>query len=166
MIAHTTRIIPVCLLGILLWLVVTIIMVFIRVLSALMWFLVRPLPVVTLGLALYTWSSERSEHNSLSFSHRRQLDWQANWRIDINFILLSSLPNMKINWLDTVKVEWSDWKIYDRQPCLIFWRVMGYLAPTINFNQWKRSERYSRRRFTQEKAENSDFIRKRSTQDA
>ena len=66
--------------------------------------------------------------------------------------------------LPTEKVTWSDWKIYDRQPCLIFGRVMGYLAPTINFNQGKRSERFSRRWFTQEKAENSDFIRKYSTQ--
>ena len=78
------------------------------------------------------------------------------------FVILSTTKTKTMAYMNLPKEEvvWSDGKIYERQPCLTFGRVMGYLAPTINFNKWKLSERFSRARFTQEAAENSAFIKK------
>lgn len=51
-------------------------------------------------------------------------------------------------------------KVIDRTPCQIYTRVMGYLRPTSAYNIWKKSEFYSRKWFTEQKAANSEFIRK------
>lgn len=40
----------------------------------------------------------------------------------------------------------------ERTKCLIFTRVMGYLAPTMRYNKGKLSEFMSRRYFSKEKA--------------
>jgi hypothetical protein len=65
--------------------------------------------------------------------------------------------------MDTrVQVTWSDGKIYLRQPCQLFTRVMGYLRPVSHYNIWKKSEFYSRKYFTEQKIANSEFIRKYS----
>lgn len=61
---------------------------------------------------------------------------------------------------ETVKVLWSDWKEYDRTPCQVFTRVMGYLRPVDWYNIWKKSEFYSRKYFNERKTDNSEFIRK------
>lgn len=47
-----------------------------------------------------------------------------------------------------------------RTPCEVFCRVMGYIRPVSNYNQWKKSEFYSRKYFSENKVDNSDFIRK------
>lgn len=68
--------------------------------------------------------------------------------------------------VETVPVLGSDWKIYNRMPCETWGRVMGYLRPVSWYNIWKKSERYSRTFFTEEKVNNSEFIRKYATQNA
>ena len=65
--------------------------------------------------------------------------------------------------IEKVEVLWSDWKTYMRTPCEIYLRVMGYLRPLSGFNIWKRSEAMSRKYFTEEKINNSEFIRKWSS---
>lgn len=61
---------------------------------------------------------------------------------------------------ETVKVLWSDWKEYDRTPCQVFSRCMGYIRPVENYNLGKKSEFYSRKNFLENKIDNSEFIRK------
>lgn len=51
-----------------------------------------------------------------------------------------------------------------RTPCQIYTRVMGYIRPVSWYNIWKKSEFYWRKYFDQMKIDNSDFIRKYSTQ--
>lgn len=62
--------------------------------------------------------------------------------------------------IETVKVMWSDWKIYERTPVETYNRVMWYLRPVSGYNIWKKSEFYSRKYFDEDKVSNSDFIRK------
>jgi hypothetical protein len=50
-----------------------------------------------------------------------------------------------------------------RTPCQVYTRVMGYLRPVSAFNVWKKSEFYSRKYFTEETTNNSEFVRKFST---
>lgn len=47
-----------------------------------------------------------------------------------------------------------------RTPCEVFTRVMGYIRPVSQYNIWKKSEFYWRQYFTEDKVDNSDFIRK------
>ena len=47
-----------------------------------------------------------------------------------------------------------------RTPCEIYCRVMGYIRPVSNYNEWKKSEFYSRRYFDEKKVDNSEFLRK------
>ena len=61
---------------------------------------------------------------------------------------------------EPVEFTGNDWKIYKRQPCEIYTRVMGYIRPASGYNPGKKSEFYSRRYFEESKADNSDFIRK------
>ena len=68
--------------------------------------------------------------------------------------------------IETVEVMWSDWKTYQRTPCEVYTRVMGYIRPFSWYNEGKKSEFASRKYFTEDKIDNSDFIRKYSTQDA
>lgn len=70
---------------------------------------------------------------------------------------------MKINWLDPVKIEWSDGKIYNRQPCTIYARPMWYIAPVQNFNKGKLSEFKERVYFKEDKVDNSPFLRRWTT---
>lgn len=42
----------------------------------------------------------------------------------------------------------------ERQPCEVWTRVMGYHRPVESFNKGKKSEFYSRKCFTEEKAIN------------
>jgi len=41
----------------------------------------------------------------------------------------------------------NDWKEYIRQKVECFTRVMGYCRPVSQFNNWKKSEFYSRKYF-------------------
>ncbi len=68
--------------------------------------------------------------------------------------------------IQTEKVLWSDWKIYERTKCDIRTRVMGYIRPVSGYNQGKKSEFYGRKNFEESKIDNSDFIRKFWKQDA
>ena len=43
----------------------------------------------------------------------------------------------------------KDWKEIQRTKCQVFTRVMGYLRPVSAFNIGKKSEFYSRKRFTE-----------------
>lgn len=52
----------------------------------------------------------------------------------------------------------------ERTPCQIYTRVMGYIRPVDGYNLWKKSEFYGRKYFDENKIDNSDFIRKYSTQ--
>lgn len=80
---------------------------------------------------------------------------------DINQKLFYNLPHYPMTKkYETVKVMWSDWKEYERTPCEIYLRVMGYLRPLSGFNIWKRSEAMSRTYFTEERVNNSSFIKK------
>lgn len=72
----------------------------------------------------------------------------------------------KIQDVELVETIWSDWKTYFRTPCQTFTRVMWYLRPVEWYNIGKKSEFYSRKYFDENKVNNSDFIRKYSTQDA
>lgn len=62
--------------------------------------------------------------------------------------------------VEKVKVMWSDWKIYERTPCEIYTRVMGYIRPVSAYGIGKKGEMYSRKYFLENKVDNSDFIRK------
>ena len=62
--------------------------------------------------------------------------------------------------IQTEKVLWSDWKIYERTKCDIRTRVMGYIRPVSGYNPWKKSEFYGRVNFQEGKIDNSPFIRK------
>lgn len=62
--------------------------------------------------------------------------------------------------IEKVKVIWSDWKEYERTPCEIYWRVMGFIRPVSAFNLWKKSEWYSRTAFSEDKVNNSQFLAK------
>ncbi len=66
--------------------------------------------------------------------------------------------------IEKVEVLWSDWKTYMRTPCECYTRVMGYLRPVNWYNIGKKSEFYSRKYFDEKKLDNSEFIRKFSTQ--
>lgn len=72
----------------------------------------------------------------------------------------------KIQDVELVECKWADWKIYFRTPCQTFTRVMWYLRPVEWYNIWKKSEFYSRKYFDESKVNNSDFIRKYSTNNA
>lgn len=48
---------------------------------------------------------------------------------------------------DKKTVVWADWNEYDRQPCIIMSRCMGYYAPVFQFNIGKKAEFYSRKYF-------------------
>lgn len=54
----------------------------------------------------------------------------------------------------------KDWKEVKRTECLIYTRVMWYLSPTYRYNLGKKSEFFSRKYFSQLKAENHDFNKK------
>lgn len=47
-----------------------------------------------------------------------------------------------------------------RTPCEVYTRVMWYLRPVSQYNIWKKSEFYSRKYFSENKVDNSAFIRK------
>lgn len=47
-----------------------------------------------------------------------------------------------------------------RTPCEVRTRVMGYLRPVSHYNTGKKSEFYSRKYFTLDKINNSEFIKK------
>ena len=47
-----------------------------------------------------------------------------------------------------------------RTPCETWCRVMGYLRPVSHYNLGKKSEFYSRKYFTLDKINNSEFIKK------
>lgn len=64
--------------------------------------------------------------------------------------------------IEKVKTIWSDWKIYERTPCEVYTRVMGYIRPFSWYNPGKKSEFASRKYFLENKTDNSAFIRKRS----
>lgn len=49
-----------------------------------------------------------------------------------------------------------------RTPCEIYTRVMGYIRPVSAYNEWKKSEFYSRKYFDSKKVDNSEFISKYS----
>ena len=63
--------------------------------------------------------------------------------------------------IETVPVMGTDWKTYNRVPCEVYTRVMGYLRPVSWYNIGKRSEFYSRKYFNEHAVDNSAFIRKR-----
>lgn len=46
----------------------------------------------------------------------------------------------------------------ERTKCLIYTRVMWYLSPTYRYNVGKKSEFYSRKYFSKEKAGNHNYI--------
>lgn len=50
-----------------------------------------------------------------------------------------------------------------RTPCEVYTRVMGYIRPVSGYNPGKRSEFYGRKYFEESKVDNSEFIRKFST---
>lgn len=62
--------------------------------------------------------------------------------------------------IETVEVMWSDWKVYQRTKCEVWTRVMWYIRPVSGFNEWKKSEFYSRTAFDENKIDNSAFTRK------
>lgn len=57
--------------------------------------------------------------------------------------------------MTVVKIE--DVKLNDaeRQPCEVWTRVMGYLRPVSEFNKGKKSEFYTRKYFSETKAQAS-----------
>lgn len=61
---------------------------------------------------------------------------------------------------EKVKVMWSDWKIYERTPCEVYTRVMWYIRPFSWYNEGKKSEFASRKYFTEDKINNSEFLKK------
>lgn len=62
--------------------------------------------------------------------------------------------------IQTEKVLWSDWKTYERTPCVVYARPMGYIAPVQNFNKGKLSEFRERVYFEENKVDNSPFLKK------
>ena len=52
----------------------------------------------------------------------------------------------------------KEWKEIKRQPVDCYTRVMWYYRPCKYFNQWKKSEFYSRKYFDYWKTMNSKFI--------
>lgn len=52
----------------------------------------------------------------------------------------------------------------ERTPCTVWTRVMGYIRPVEWYNPWKKSEFYWRKYFEESKIDNSEFIRKYSTE--
>lgn len=50
-----------------------------------------------------------------------------------------------------------------RQKCEVYTRVMGYHRPVSQFNEWKKSEYYSRTYFMEWKTCNSKFVDEFST---
>lgn len=62
--------------------------------------------------------------------------------------------------VEKVKVMWSDWKIYQRTKCEVWTRVMGYIRPVSSFNLGKKAEYRQRQNFTEERVNNSPFIKK------
>jgi len=51
---------------------------------------------------------------------------------------------------------------HKRQPCEIWTRVLGYHRPVNYYNEWKKSEFYSRTEFKEEKSVNNNFNEKYS----
>ena len=51
-------------------------------------------------------------------------------------------------------------KEISRTPCEVYTRVMWYIRPVSNYNQWKKSEFYSRKYFEENLVDNSSFLRK------
>jgi hypothetical protein len=49
------------------------------------------------------------------------------------------------------------WETVNRTRCLVYTRVMGYLSPNYRYNVGKKSEFYSRKYFSKEKAVNHIF---------
>ena len=49
-------------------------------------------------------------------------------------------------------------KEIERTPCQVYTRVMGYLRPVSAYNVGKKSEFYSRKYFSKQKAANHDFV--------
>lgn len=47
-----------------------------------------------------------------------------------------------------------------RTKCQVRTRVMGYIRPVDWYNEWKKSEFYSRKYFEEHAVDNSSFIRK------
>lgn len=47
-----------------------------------------------------------------------------------------------------------------RTKCEVRTRVMWYIRPVSGYNLWKKSEFYWRKNFTEDKIDNSAFIRK------
>lgn len=72
----------------------------------------------------------------------------------------------KIKDVELVECKWTDWKTYFRTPCEVYTRVMWYIRPFSWYNEGKKSEFASRAYFSEDKINNSDFIRKYSTQNA
>lgn len=70
---------------------------------------------------------------------------------------------MYIKDVEPVAVKGSNWKIYNRMPCEVYTRVMGYIRPVSAYWIGKKSEMYSRKYFTEERINNSDFIAKYMT---
>lgn len=52
----------------------------------------------------------------------------------------------------------KDGKQIQRTRCLVYTRVMWYLSPTYRYNVGKKSEFYSRKYFSKQKAANHDFV--------
>lgn len=72
----------------------------------------------------------------------------------------------KIKDVELVETIWTDWKVYQRTPCEVYTRVMGYIRPVSWYNEGKKSEFYGKKFFDENKVNNSDFIRKYSTNNA
>lgn len=68
--------------------------------------------------------------------------------------------------VEKVEVMWSDWKIYKRTPCEVYTRVMWYIRPFSWYNEGKKSEFASRAYFSEDKINNSSFIRRRGNKGA
>lgn len=49
------------------------------------------------------------------------------------------------------QISVSELKNFERQPCEIWTRVMGYFRPLSEFNKGKKSEFFSRKYFTENK---------------
>lgn len=49
------------------------------------------------------------------------------------------------------KVTNTDLEDYERQPCEVWTRVMGYFRPVSEYNRGKKAEFYSRKCFNEEK---------------
>ena len=56
----------------------------------------------------------------------------------------------------------KEWKEIKRTHCDIFTRVMWYYRPVEFFNEWKKSEFYSRKYYDEHKTDNTKFIESNS----